>query len=58
MEKKKYNKPQVNKTEVDCVITLVCDSANSTDCPSNDAPTQVPNEITYGTFINPFKWFK
>ncbi len=52
MEKKIYNKPEIIKTDVDCVITLVCDSANSTDCnPEEIAP--LPDGA-----INPFKWFK
>ncbi len=52
MGKKIYNKPEIIKTDVDCLITLQCNSANA-DCP----PPQVPDPADE-IFINPFKWFK
>jgi hypothetical protein len=55
MEKKKYNKPEVTTAKVDCNIIILNQSAVVTQ---PDAPTQAPNEVPFGTFINPFKWFR
>ena len=57
MEKKKYNKPEALRCTVDFTINLQPQSPNSTP-PPNPAPTQPQEEIPFGTFINPLKWFK
>ena len=61
MEKKNYNKPEVNSTKIDFSITLTQASPNGAT--PNGAPVEVPvnppNESSVvNVFINPFKWFK
>jgi hypothetical protein len=55
MEKKIYNKPEVNQTKLDSSINILLVSCLPEDFPCNGQ--EVPNpdgEI----FMNPFKWFK
>jgi len=55
MEKKKYNKPEVSTLKVDCNIIIL---NQSNEEPPPEAPTNPPNAVPFGTFINPLKWFK
>jgi hypothetical protein len=54
MEKKKYYKPVILRTEVDYSITLTLGSQDPEDpgAPNGGGPSPFPE------FLNPMKWFK
>ena len=61
MEKRKYNKPLLDKINLDCEISVLM--LSTTNLGSGGAGNQTGTEdqqpcVNVGCFINPFKWLK